>query len=262
MKHLSRMQHANLVSLLGYCQEGAEKILILEYLPNGTLEHRLYAQENPLNWKTRLDIALGAAKGLEHLHEGGPILHHDIKTSNILLSEDMVAKVADLGFSKLLEVGASNVSSAIITGTPGYFDPNYYQTRKFTMKSDVYSFGIVLLELICGCPSLSQDHGHIGKWAKSHMQQNAGMIEGIIDTALGNNYDIESIQKVAEIAIMSIAESDADRPTMRKVVKGLQKAIKIERNSIINRNAQSHMLDTNSASAGEIMGSVHPSPSS
>ncbi len=99
------------------------------------------------------------------------------------------------------------------------------------------------------------------------MQQNAGMIEGIIDTALGNNYDIESIQKVAKIAIMSIAESDADRPTMRKVVKGLQKAIKIERNSIISGNpiffnAQSHMLDPNSASAGEIMGSVHPSPSS
>jgi hypothetical protein len=94
------------------------------------------------------------------------------------------------------------------------------------------------------------------------MQQNAGMIEGIIDTALGNNYDIESIQKVAEIAIMSIAESDADRPTMRKVVKGLQTAIKIERNSIINRNARSHMSDTNSASAGEIMGSVHLSPSS
>ncbi len=99
------------------------------------------------------------------------------------------------------------------------------------------------------------------------MQQNAGRIEGIIDTALGNNYDIDSIQKVAKIAIMSIAESDADRPTMRKVVKGLQKAIKIERNGIINgneifSNAKSYLLDTNSASAGEIMGSVQPSPSS
>jgi hypothetical protein len=93
------------------------------------------------------------------------------------------------------------------------------------------------------------------------------MIQGIIDTALGNNYDIGSIKKVAKIAIMSIAESDADRPTMRKVVKCLQKAITIERNRIINgneifSNAESHLLDTNSASAGEIMGSVHPSPSS
>ncbi|KAH8969335.1 hypothetical protein BDL97_02G028300 [Sphagnum fallax] len=272
MDNLSAVDHENVVSLLGYCLEHGEKILILEYMRNGTVRDKLYgtqqAQENPMKWNTRLDIALNAARGLAHLHGGSarPIVHCDIKTTNILLSEDMVAKVADFGVSKLiLEPDASHVLTRV-KGTFGYIDPIFVSTGQLTKKSDVYSFGIVLLELICGCSYLSKDYVHIREKAKLHMQQH-GRIDGLIDKALENNFNnIESIWKVAEIALRSIEDSEAARPTMQQVVEGLERAIEIETNSSTRASgthffdAMSNMPDSNSASAGETTGgTVDPS---
>jgi serine/threonine protein kinase len=125
------------VSLIGYCQQDKERILIYEYMPNGTLRESLYgterALENPLNWKTRLNIALNAAQGLEYLHKSckHPIIHRDVKSSNILLSTDMVAKVADFGLSKItMEEGVSHIST-LVKGTAGYLDPEYYAKQQF-----------------------------------------------------------------------------------------------------------------------------------
>ncbi|KAH9558493.1 hypothetical protein CY35_06G012000 [Sphagnum magellanicum] len=264
MHILSAVDHENVVSLLGYCLEHGEKILILEYMENGTLQDKLYgtqeARESPMTWNTRLGIALNAARGLAHLHGGSarPIVHCDVKTNNILLSEGMVAKVADLGISKLiLEPGASHIFTSRIRGTPGYLDPNFQRTGEVTKKTDVYSFGIVLLQLICGCPCLSEDNVNILEKAKSHMQQH-GRIDGLIDRALGDDYNnIESIRKVAEIALRSIEYSEAARPTMQQVVEGLERAIEIETNSGTRVSgthffdAVPNMPDSNSASAGE-----------
>jgi serine/threonine protein kinase len=225
------------VALVGYCQEGDEQILIYEYMPGGTVRESLYgtakARNNPISWRTRLDIALNAAEGLEYLHTGcvPAIIHRDVKSSNILLSANMMAKVADFGLSKaVVNENVSHVST-LVKGTAGYLDPEYYTMQKLTTKSDVFSFGIVLLELICGRQSLDttlhdQMEWNIGEWVKPHVA--AGDINNIIDKAMGDNYKLESIWKVAEIAVMSIQPVGVNRPTMRQVVSDLREAIDTE----------------------------------
>ncbi|KAH9544693.1 hypothetical protein CY35_12G008700 [Sphagnum magellanicum] len=241
---LSRVHHKNLVALVGYCQEGKEQILIYEYMPSGTVCESLYgtakARNNPISWNTRLDIALNAAEGLEYLHTGcvPSIIHRDIKTSNILLSANMTAKVADFGLSKAVaNEGVSHVSTEI-KGTTGYLDPEYYTLQQLTDKSDVFSFGVVLLELICGRPPIDTTldgrmEWNIAQWVKPHIE--AGAINNIIDKAMEDNYMLESIWKVAEIAVMSIAPFGINRPTMRQVVSGLREAIEIQSNACFAR---------------------------
>ncbi|KAH9544829.1 hypothetical protein CY35_12G015600 [Sphagnum magellanicum] len=233
---LSRVHHKNLVALVGYCQEGKEQILIYEYMPCGTVREALYgtskAHNNPLSWRARLDIALNAAEGLEYLHTScvPSIIHRDVKTSNILLSANMTAKVADFGLSKVVNENVSHVST-VVKGTIGYLDPEYYTRQILTDKSDVFSFGIVLLELICGRQSIDttlcdQMEWNIGEWVKPHLE--AGAINNIIDKAMGDNYKLETIWKVAEIAVMSIQPFGVNRPTMRQVVSDLREAIAME----------------------------------
>ncbi|CAN5951258.1 unnamed protein product, partial [Sphagnum jensenii] len=234
---LSRIRHKNLVSLVGFCQEGEEKILVYEFMKFGTLREHLYGTEKairePMSWKTRLSIALDAAQGLEYLHEGciHPIIHRDVKSSNILLSSKLVGKMADFGLSKLTTVeGASHVST-IVKGTAGYLDPEYYMSQQLTEKSDVFSFGIVLLEIICGRQPINtalQDRNqcNIGEWAKPHLE--ADDIHSVIDKALDNKFNIESVWKVAQIAMMSIDHHGVNRPSMRQVVRNLRDAIAME----------------------------------
>jgi serine/threonine protein kinase len=234
---LSQVHHKNLVSLVGYCQESGEQILIYEYMSNGTIRESLYgtpkAKSDPLDWRTRLNIALNSAQGLEYLHTGcpRPIIHRDVKTSNILLSDKMVAKVADFGLSKMtMEDDASHIST-VVKGTAGYLDPEYYTKQQLTDKSDVFSFGIVLLELICGRPPINkllhdENQWNIGHWVRPYLQ--SGDIHAIIDKALNNDFKLESMWKVIETAMLSIEPTNANRPTMQEVVCDLKEAIKIE----------------------------------
>ncbi|CAM6021721.1 unnamed protein product [Sphagnum balticum] len=244
---LSRIRHKNLVSLVGFCQEGEEKILVYEFMTFGTLREHLYGTEKairePMSWRTRLSIALDAAQGLEYLHEGcmPSIIHRDVKSSNILLSSKLVGKIADFGLSKLTTVeGASHVST-LVKGTAGYLDPEYYMNQQLTEKSDVFSFGIVLLEIICGRQPIDtalQDRKqwNIGEWAKPHLE--AGDIHSVIDKALDNKFNEESIWKVAQIARMSIDLHGENRPSMRQVVRNLREAIAMEgENSIPPTNS-------------------------
>jgi serine/threonine protein kinase len=258
---LSKVHHKNLVALVGYCQEGKEQILIYEYMPSGTVRESLYgtakARNNPISWNTRLDIALNAAKGLEYLHTGcvPSIIHRDVKTSNILLSANMTAKVADFGLSKaVINEGVSHIST-VVKGTTGYLDPEYYTRQKLTDKSDVFSFGVVLLELICGRPPIdttSDDRmeWNIGEWVKPHIE--AGAINNIIDKAMEDNYMLESIWKVAEIAVMSIAPIGINRPTMRQVVSGLREAIEIQTNMQSSYDVSSGSMQSNACFAPTI----------
>ncbi|CAI5485986.1 unnamed protein product, partial [Closterium sp. Naga37s-1] len=156
---LTRLHHRHLVSLIGFCEEDDQRLmLVYEYVPNGTLRHALHDADKAreMTWNLRLRVALGAARGIEYLHRGAlpPVIHRDIKTTNILLDYQMNAKVADFGLSRLAQQAVSgthlDLISTNVKGTMGYLDPNYYTKQQLTEKSDVYSFGVILLELISG----------------------------------------------------------------------------------------------------------------
>ncbi|XP_068636333.1 probable LRR receptor-like serine/threonine-protein kinase At1g67720 isoform X2 [Aristolochia californica] len=250
---LSRIHHRNLVQFLGYCQEKGANILVYEFMHNGTLKEHLYGsstQERSISWIKRLEIAEDAAKGVEYLHSGcvPTVIHRDLKSSNILLDKHMRAKVSDFGLSKLAVEGSSHVSS-VVRGTVGYLDPEYYVTQQLTDKSDVYSFGVILLELMSGRQAISNEcfganFRNIVQWAKSHIE--SGNIHGIIDPSLRNNFDIQSIWKIAEKAMMCVQPSGRQRPSISDVLKEIQEAISIEREAQIGLEGSSDSLSRSS----------------
>ncbi|CAM6099709.1 unnamed protein product [Calypogeia fissa] len=232
---LSRVHHRNLVSLIGYCKENNQHILIYVYFSNGTLRDHLYGDKSSksLDWSTRLDIALNSAKGLEYLHiDCQPqIIHRDVKSSNILLDENMVAKVADFGISKEAPEGAFSGVDTLLKGTIGYVDPVYVTSQRLTQKSDVYSFGVVLLEIITGrhpCVSEFPDGTSrtLVEWVRSAVED--GRATDIIDPSLRGNFEKDSMMKVISLAISCIDLLSAKRPSMGQVVRTLGGALELE----------------------------------
>ncbi|KAL7174969.1 hypothetical protein ACSBR2_028718 [Camellia fascicularis] len=152
---LSLLHHRNLVTLIGYCTDGEQRLLVYEYMAMGSLEDHLFDTEpdkEPLSWSTRMKIAVGAARGLEYLHckASPPVIYRDLKSANILLDENFNPKLSDFGLAKLGPVGDNTHVSTRVMGTYGYCAPEYAMSGKLTLKSDIYSFGVVLLELITG----------------------------------------------------------------------------------------------------------------
>uniref|UniRef100_A0A1D1YWB0 non-specific serine/threonine protein kinase n=2 Tax=Anthurium amnicola TaxID=1678845 RepID=A0A1D1YWB0_9ARAE len=231
---LSRIHHRNLVPLVGYCEEGCQRILIYEYMHNGTLRDHIYdpVKGKSLDWLSRLSIAEDAARGLEYLHSGCDpgVIHRDVKTSNILLDICMKAKVSDFGLSRQTDENLTHISS-VARGTVGYLDPEYYATQQLTDKSDVYSFGVVLLELITGRKPISaEDYGsdwNIVHWARSFVRK--GDVMSIMDPSLKGAFKFESAWRLTEIAIQSVEPHGFLRPRMQEVVLAIQDAINIEK---------------------------------
>ncbi|KAM6589504.1 hypothetical protein CsatA_012109 [Cannabis sativa] len=231
---LSRIHHRNLVPLIGYCEEEHQSILVYEYMHNGTLRDHIHGTtgQKRLDWLLRLRIAEDAAKGLEYLHTGcnPSIIHRDVKTSNILLDINMRAKVSDFGLSRQAEEDLTHISS-VARGTVGYLDPEYYACQQLTEKSDVYSFGVVLLELISGKKPVSQeDYGaelNIVHWARSLVRK--GDVISIVDPFLAENVKIESMWRIAEVAIQCVEQHGVNRPRMQEIILAIQDAIKIEK---------------------------------
>ncbi|XP_019054985.1 PREDICTED: putative leucine-rich repeat receptor-like serine/threonine-protein kinase At2g19230, partial [Nelumbo nucifera] len=230
---LLRVHHKNLVSFIGYCDEGANKAIIYEYMANGNLQGHLSGYKNldELSWEKRLRVAVDAAQGLEYLHNGckPPIIHRDVKTSNILLNETFQAKLADFGLSKdFPNEGQTHISTTVV-GTPGYLDPEYYISNKLNEKSDVYSFGIVLLELITGRPAItksSDERIHIVQWVSSMLA--TGEIRNIADQRLEADFNVNSVWKAIEVAMACLPATAIQRPTMSDVVMELKECLAME----------------------------------
>ncbi|KAL5132695.1 putative leucine-rich repeat receptor-like protein kinase [Glycine soja] len=252
---LSRVHHKNLVGLVGFCFEQGEQMLIYEFMPNGTLRESLSGRsEIHLDWKRRLRIALGSARGLAYLHElaNPPIIHRDVKSTNILLDENLTAKVADFGLSKLVSDSEKGHVSTQVKGTlvpgsnlrsflwgEGYLDPEYYMTQQLTEKSDVYSFGVVMLELITSRQPIEK-----GKYIvrevrmlmnKKDDEEHNGLRE-LMDPVVRNTPNLVGFGRFLELAMQCVGESAADRPTMSEVVKALETILQ---NDGMNTNSTS-----------------------
>ncbi|MBA0828228.1 hypothetical protein Goarm_012933, partial [Gossypium armourianum] len=226
IKLLSRLHHRNLVSLVGYCDEEGEQMLVYEFLPNGTLRDWLSAKsKRSLNIGMRLRIALGSAKGILYLHTEAhpPVFHRDIKASNILLDSKLNAKVADFGLSRLApaledEGAVPDHVSTVVRGTPGYLDPEYFLTHKLTDRSDVYSLGVVFLEMLTGMRPISHGRNIVREVNTAHQ---SGMMMSIIDGRMGC-YPSECIERFAGLALSCCHNKPEKRPSMLDVVKQLE----------------------------------------
>lgn len=246
---LSRVHHKNLVGLVGFCFEQGEQMLVYEYMSAGTLRDSLAGKSGlHLDWKKRLRVALGAARGLAYLHElaDPPIIHRDVKSSNILMDEHLTAKVADFGLSKLVSDSERGHVSTQVKGTLGYLDPEYYMSQQLTEKSDVYSFGVVMLELIIARQPIERGK-YIVREAKRVFDPTDPEFCGLramIDPRIMNTTNhLAAFTKFVQLALRCAEEGAAARPSMSDVVKEIEMMLQSEGLSSASTSASTSATD-------------------
>ncbi|KVH94241.1 Concanavalin A-like lectin/glucanase, subgroup [Cynara cardunculus var. scolymus] len=263
---LSHLHHPHLVNLIGYCVDNDQRLLVYEYMSAGSLENHLLGKQSalvmhasrtntcpchtfliladlppgkpPIEWSKRMKVALHAAKGLEYLHEktNPPVIHCDLKPSNILLDKDFNAKLSDFGLAKLAPVGNKSHVPTRVMGTAGYCAPEYQKTGKLTVKSDVYSYGVVLLEIITGRRAVDltrkSEELHLVRWVSSYRPPNPifkaeprikdpQKYSELVDPLLEGNYPRADLSQVLAIAAMCLSVDASVRPSISDVVTAL-----------------------------------------
>ncbi|XP_047337258.1 receptor-like protein kinase FERONIA [Impatiens glandulifera] len=258
---LSKLRHKHLVSLIGYCNKGREMILVYEYMEHGTLADHLYKKNRdassngevppPLSWEQRLNVCLGAARGLDYLHTNSDqdTIHRDVKSENILLDRDWVAKIADFGICKVgTAIDTPTHISTDVKGTIGYLDPQYFLTRRLTKKSD---FGVVLWEALCGRPAvdtrLDGEQCSLVLWVQNCFK--VGIVDSIIDSSLREQIPTPSLKLYLDLANLCLHNQAIERPTMAEVTHGLESVLAaasaISQGSISSTSSGPLQLDDN-----------------
>ncbi|XP_052179531.1 G-type lectin S-receptor-like serine/threonine-protein kinase RLK1 [Diospyros lotus] len=231
---IGRTHHKNLVRLLGFCEEGQHRMLVYEFLSNGTLSSFLFGDTKP-SWNLRTEIALGIARGLVYLHEEctTQIIHCDIKPQNILLDEYYNARISDFGLAKLLMMNQSKTMATTIRGTKGYVASEWFNNKPITAKVDVYSYGVLLLEIISCQRSVGDlENGEVEKailtdWASDCLEQ--GKLEALVENDREALNDWNKLMRFVMVAIWCIQEDPSSRPSMRKVIQMLEEVIEVNR---------------------------------
>jgi serine/threonine protein kinase len=254
---IGRVHHMNLVRMFGFCAERNHRLLVYEYVENGSLDKYLFTESHDrvLSWKERFGIAVGTGKGLAYLHEECLewILHCDIKPQNILLDMKFGPKVSDFGLAKLVDRDQA-FSFSSIRGTRGYLAPEWAMNLPITAKVDVYSFGIVLLEIVTGRSSLSsstvQNCGHLVQWVSSKIREGKGM-EEVVDPKLQGNFDSEEVERVLKTALLCVEQEKDVRPSMSQAIEMLsQRDFFTPTDSMLPNDSGSTVEDPSPSSEG------------
>ncbi|KAL7162171.1 hypothetical protein ACSBR2_042614 [Camellia fascicularis] len=230
---LSKIHHENIVSLLGCCIHGEARFLVYELMPNGSLESQLHGASHgsALTWHLRMKIALDVARGLEFLHErcNPPVIHRDLKSSNILLDSNFNAKLSDFGLA--IAGGNQSKDNVKLSGTLGYIAPEYILDGKLTDKSDVYAFGVVLLELLMGRKSMeratSDQHQSIVSWAMPQLTDRS-KLPNIVDPVIRNTMDLKHLYQVAAVAVLCVQREPSYRPLITDVLHSFIPLVPLE----------------------------------
>lgn len=257
---VSRINHRNVVKLLGCCLETEVPLLVYEFVSNGTLSDFIRTEigkVNNVSWKTRLKIAAEVAGALSYLHSAAsiPIIHRDVKSDNILLDETNTAKVSDFGASRLVPLDQIEIAT-MVQGTFGYLDPEYMQTSQLTQKSDVYSFGVVLVELLTGEKPFSfgraEDRRSLAMHFLSCLKNDS--VHEVIHDGMWNEENKQEIKEVAVLAAKCLRLRGEERPSMKKVATELERIM--DKHSCINEDINDeesrYLLHESSSSSYEL----------
>ncbi|XP_052208561.1 G-type lectin S-receptor-like serine/threonine-protein kinase At2g19130 [Diospyros lotus] len=259
---IGTIQHVNLVRLRGFCSEGNRKLLVYDYMQNGSLDSHLFHEkdENVLDWKTRYQIALGTARGLAYLHEKcrDCIIHCDIKPENILLDAEFCSKVADFGLAKLMGREFSRVLTTM-RGTRGYLAPEWISGVPITSKADVFSYGMMLFEVVSG--RRNSEHTEEGKqkffptWAANVVIEGGDVLD-LLDPRLDKNADAGELRRICRVACWCIQDDENHRPTMGQVVQILEGILDVNpppvpRSLQVFVDSQEHIVFFTESSSGQ-----------